>query len=330
MKKTFIIAELGNAHEGSIGLAKKMIEAVAECGVDAVKFQTHIFEAESLKDAPNSSWFQGESREEYLIRTAFNLEEHKELKKFSEDLGLEYISSSFSLEAIDLLEQVGVKTHKIPSGEVNNLPYLEKLAKTGKKILLSTGMSSWEEIDKAVSILKGTDLVVLQCTTKYPCPAEEAGLDVMLKIKEKYNIPVGLSDHTENIAIPIAAVVLGARVIEKHFTLSKKMYGSDAPYATEPKEFKYMVDCIREVEKSLNSNVDKDKIVEGLKETKVIFEKSVVSAKELKKGTKLTMEDLSFKKPGDGIHVKNYKEIIGKELNKDVPEDYKFKQEDLI
>lgn len=334
MKKTYIIAEIGNSHEGSIGLAKQFIKVASECGVDAVKFQTHIFEAESLPDAPNPPYFKDETRKEYFERTAFNLEQWKELKRYAEEeCGVDFFSSPFSLEAVDLLEEVGIGIYKIPSGEVNNIPLLEKIAKTGKKVLLSSGMSNWKELDEAVEVLQSNgckDLVVLQCTSEYPCPPEEAGLNVIDELKERYkNIEVGYSDHTLGFAIPIAAVVKGATVIEKHFTLSKNMYGSDARFATEPHEFKRLVEEIRALEQALQNKIDKDKKAEELREMKIIFEKSIVAARSLKKNTIISFNDLAFKKPGDGIPARDYKKIIGKKLLKDVNENYKLQWEDI-
>lgn len=334
MKNTYIIAEIGNSHEGSVGLAKQFIKSAAECGVDAVKMQTHIFEAESLLDAPNPPYFKDETRKDYFERTSFTWEQWKALKDYSEkDLKIDFFSSPFSLEAVDLLEKVGMDTYKIASGEVNNIPLLEKIAKTGKRVLLSSGMSSWMELDEAVNTLQSNgckDLVVLQCTSEYPCPPEEAGLNVLSEIKKRYeSVTVGYSDHTMGIAVPLAAVIKGATVIEKHFTLSQNMYGSDAMNSTEPEEFKNLVDEIRKVETVLSNNIDKDEKVKSLGEMKMIFEKSIVSSRPLKKSDIISFEDLSFKKPGDGISARMYKEIIGKKLNKSILKDYKFKSEDF-
>ena len=330
----YIIAEIGNSHEGSLGLAKQFIKSAAECGVDAVKMQTHIFEAESLLDAPNPPYFKDETRKEYFERTSFTLEQWKALKDYSEkDLGINFFSSPFSLEAVDLLEKVGMDTYKIASGEVNNIPLLEKIAKTGKRVLLSSGMSNWMELDEAVDTLQSNgckDLVVLQCTSEYPCPPEEAGLNLIGEIKKRYkDITVGYSDHTMGIAVPLAAAIKGARVIEKHFTLSQKMYGSDAMNSTEPEEFKNLVDEIRKVEIVLSNDIDKDEKVKSLGEMKMTFEKSIVSSGPLKKSDIISFDDLSFKKPGNGIPARMYKEIIGKKLNKSINKDYKFKLEDF-
>jgi len=326
MKKVRIIAEIGNTHEGSLGLAKQFIVAAAACGVDAVKFQTHIFEAESLESAPNPSYFQDETRKQYFERTSFNLEQYKLLKEFAEkDCNVEFLSSPFSIEAVELLLNVGVSTFKIPSGEVSNIPMLEYIAKTGSNVILSSGMSSWAELDLAVEVFKDkSKLVILQCTSEYPCLPENAGLNVMTEIKNRYNCEVGFSDHTLGIGVPLAAVVLGASIIEKHFTLSNQMYGSDAKNSTEPNEFKALVDNIRAAESATQSNIDKDIIVNNLKDMKNVFEKSIVSAVELKKGHEIKLEDLAFKKPGDGISARDYKNIIGKTVVETIPKNQKL------
>ena len=318
MKQTVIIAEIGNTHEGSVGLAKCFVKAAAECGVDAVKFQTHIFEAESLPDAPNSPYFKNETRKEYFDHTGFDIKQWKGLRRYAEDeCGVEFFSSPFSFEAVDLLEQVRVKTYKIASGEVSNLPLLIKVVRTGKKVLLSSGMSTWAELDEAVKTLQNNgcgDLIVLQCTTEYPCPPENAGLNIMREMKERYGIPVGFSDHTLGVAVPIAAVCLGACVIEKHFTLSKLMYGPDARFSATPEEMKVLVDNIRAVERTLGNRIDKDAKVAKLSQMKITFEKSIVAACDIPVGTIIEGKHLAYKKPGDGIPAREFQKIVGKKV----------------
>jgi sialic acid synthase SpsE len=327
-RRCFVIAELGNTHEGSIGLAKCFIKAASDCGADAVKLQTHIFEAESLPDAPNPPYFNNESRKEYFERTSFDLEQYKELKRYAEEqCSVEFISSPFSLEAVDLLESVGVSTYKVASGEVSNIPLLVKLAEKDKKILLSSGMSHWAELDEAVDALcRGgcKDVVVMQCCSEYPCPVEHAGLNVMMDMKRRYNLPVGFSDHTLGIAIAIAAAACGAVVIEKHFTLSKKMYGSDAKSSATPEEFEALVGGIRDVEKALSNEVDKDKTARSLSQMKVIFEKSIVAACDLEAGSILGENHLAYKKPGDGIPAKKFRQLIGRRMVKPAPKNAKL------
>ena len=321
MKKTKIIAEIGNTHEGSVGLAKQFIKAAAECGVDAVKFQTHIFEAESLPTAPNPPYFKDETRKDYFERTSFSLQQYQILKRFAEEeCNVEFFSSPFSIEAVDLLVELGISTIKIPSGEVSNIPMLEYIAKvTDATIILSSGMSSWNELDEAVDVFKNkNELVILQCTSEYPCLPENAGLNVMQEIRERYGCAVGFSDHTLGIGVPITAVAMGASVIEKHFTLSKQMYGSDAKNSTEPNEFKLLVEGIRSAEIAKGSKIKKDIKVLQLAEMKKVFEKSIVSKNSLSAGHVLTFEDLCFKKPGDGIPAKMYNMLIGKKITTDI------------
>ena len=328
MKQTFIIAEIGNTHEGSVGLAKCFIKAAADCGVNAVKFQTHIFKAESLPNSPNPPYFKNESREEYFERTGFDLERWQDLKQYTEDeCGVAFLSSPFSLEAVDLLEQIGIRSYKIPSGEVSNIPLLIRIAKTGKRTLLSSGMSSWAELDEAVKTLKDNscnDLTLLQCTSEYPCPPESAGLNILREMKERYNLPVGFSDHTLGIAVPIAAVCLGAVVIEKHFTLSKSMYGPDARFSVTPEEMKVLVDNIRSVENALGNKIDKDAKVAQLVHMKMTFEKSIVAACDIPAGTVLKEKHLAYKKPGDGIPAREFRKVVGKKTLNNIPANTKL------
>ena len=328
-----VIAEIGSTHEGSVGLAKCFIRSAADCGVDAVKFQTHIFGAESLLDAPNPPYFRNESRKDYFERTSFCKEQYLELKRYAEEeCGVDFISSPFSIEAVELLEEVGINTYKIPSGEVTNIPLLERVAGTKKKILLSSGMSSWEELDQAISVLKSQgseDIVLLQCTSIYPCPPKLSGVNLLEKMKKRYSLPVGFSDHTLGVSIPIYAVASGATVIEKHFTLSKKMYGSDAKNSTEPEEFKMLVDSIRSVEEAISSDHDKNTVSPEILEMKTVFEKSVVSAVDIKKSTILNESMLTMKKPGTGIPPSKLNLLLGKVVLRDIPMDSIIKLEDV-
>ncbi len=318
-----IIAEVGNSHEGSLGLAKCCIKAAADAGVDTVKFQTHIFDAESLPDAPNPPYFKDESRKEYFDRTAFDEAGWRKLKEYAEqECGVRFLSSPFSLEAVDLLEAVGVERYKIPSGEVSNIPYLIRLGETGKPVLLSSGMSRWEELDAAVETLKThgcPEIVLLQCTSRYPCPPEQAGLNNIALLRERYGLPVGFSDHTQGPAVAVVALTLGAVAVEKHFVLSKRMYGPDAPFSAEPDELAELVAQLRDAEKALQASVDKDAMAADLSGMKEVFEKSIVTARALQAGTTLTLDDLRFKKPGDGVPASRYEAFLGKTMTCDVP-----------
>lgn len=328
-KQLTIIAEIGSVHDGSFGNAMKAIEAAAASGADVVKFQTHMAEAETLPNAPMPSYFKGEPRLEYFRRTAFSLPQWKEIATHCAAQGVGFLSSPFSLEAVDLLEEVGVQAYKIPSGEVSNLPLLEKVAGTGKLVYLSSGMSNWAELDAAVAVLrKGGPLVVMQCSSAYPCPPERVGLNVMQAMAGRYGIPVGFSDHTLGMAACVSAAALGAVVVEKHFTFSKLMYGSDARHSMEPAEFKQFCATVREAATIAAHPVDKDDLSD-YQEMKNIFEKSIVAARAVRTGTALTHADLAFKKPGDGIGAARYAELIGKRLLRDVPPNHKFSWEDL-
>ncbi|MBC8392843.1 MAG: N-acetylneuraminate synthase family protein [Deltaproteobacteria bacterium] len=333
IREIFIIAEVGNTHEGSLELARCFIKAVADCGADAVKFQTHIFDAESLPDAPNPPYFRDESRKRYFERTAFEPEQYADLIRYTEqECGLEFISSAFSATAVELLEDVGVKRYKIPSGEVTNTPLLEKIARTGKPVLLSSGMSNWKELDRAVEVLKGNgcgDLTVLQCSSFYPCPPQKTGLNIIQELQNRYGIKTGFSDHTMGVWAAIAAVVLGANVIEKHFTLSQSMYGSDAKHSLEPDGFKRFVEAIREVSLAVGNSVDKDAIADELQDMKRIFEKSIVSGQDIPEGIQVNADMLCYKKPGDGLSPDRVGDVVGKTAKIDIAKNTQIRMEML-
>jgi sialic acid synthase SpsE len=321
-----VIAEIGNTHEGSVGLAKQFIKVAAECGVDAVKFQVHNFEAESLLSAPNPVYFQDETRKDYFERTSFLINEWSEIKNYAESkCGVEFLASPFSNEAVDLLDSLDIKTFKIASGEVTNLPMLKKIGQLKKSVLLSSGMSNWCEIDSAVQCLTDNgcdDLTILQCTSDYPCLPENSGLNILDEIRIRYpKHKIGYSDHTLGVAIPIAAACKGATLIEKHFTLSKKMYGSDAQFSSEPDEFKALVDALRGVERGLNCDINKDTKARSLGTMKNTFEKMIVAATDLPKGTIIKESDLAYKKPMNGISASKYKLVIGQEVQQDLLKD---------
>lgn len=324
-----IIAEIGSVHDGSFGNACKLIDLCKEVGADVVKFQTHIASAETLRDAPMPPYFTGEPRYEYFERTAFTLEQWKKLKAHCDEAGIEFLSSPFSIEAVRLLESIGIARYKIPSGEVTNLPMLEVIAETGKPILLSSGMSSWKELDEAVALIKNHHdrITILQCTSEYPCPPEQVGLNLLGDYAAHYNLPIGFSDHTMGIEAPIAAVILGATVIEKHITFSHRMYGSDATHSLEPEEFHDMVRAIRSVEAMLQHPIVKD--TARYKEMKDVFQKSIVTVRAIPAGTTLTEEMLALKKPGTGISAKNWKTMLGRKAKRDIPPDTLLREEDL-
>ncbi len=325
-----MIAEVGSVHDGSLGNAGKLIDAAAACGADAVKFQTHIAAAETIKAAPMPSFFTGEPRYEYFERTGFGLEQWCELKSRCQARGVEFLSSPFSIEAVELLEAVGVARYKVPSGEVTNLPLLEALARTGKPLILSSGMSAWEELDRAVETVRRHHdrLTVLQCTSEYPCPYEQVGLNVMLEMRARYGLPVGLSDHTLTAYASLAAVTLGAKVIERHFTFSRLMYGSDAPHSLEPGEFADLVQGVRAIETMLAHPVQKAD-ASRFGEMKRVFEKSLVALRDIPAGALLTPELVGLKKPGHGLPASRLPQALGRRATRPIAADSLLREEDI-
>jgi N-acetylneuraminate synthase len=318
-----LIAEVGSVHDGSFGNARRLIDLAAGCGADAVKFQTHIAIAESLPNAAAPAYFWSEDRLAYFERTAFTFEEWTGLKAHCERASIAFLSSPFSCQAVDILEAVGVDRHKVPSGEVTNLPLLDAIAETGKPVLLSSGMSSWSELDTAVNrLLRAHDrITVLQCTSEYPCPHEAVGLNAMLEMRERYGLPVGLSDHTLDPYASLAAVALGASVIEKHLTFSRAMYGSDAAHSLEPAEFTELTRGIRSIHTMLASAVDKDATAVRLREMKAVFEKSIVSLVDIPAGTVITTDMIGLKKPGTGLPAARTDDVIGSKALRNIARD---------
>ena len=325
-----IIAEIGSVHDGSFGNARRLIDAAVDAGADTVKFQTHIAEAETLASAPSPAYFSDEPRMDYFRRTSFSLEQWRGLAEHAASRGATFLSSPFSIEAVDLLEQVGMSIYKIPSGEVSNLPLLERIAQTGKPVLLSSGMSDWAELDAAVAVLRPScDVTLLQCSSVYPCQPAQVGLNVIGEMRTRYGLPVGFSDHTLGIAAPIAAATLGASVIEKHFTFSKLMYGSDARHSMEPGDFRVLCSALREVWSMLGHPVDKGDSG-PYRDMKKIFEKSVVTANAVEAGVALERRMLAFKKPGDGIPAAQWRDVIDRILVRSLPKDHKISRDDLV
>lgn len=324
-----LIAEVGSVHDGSFGNAMKLIDVAAACGADIVKFQTHVADAETLPDAPMPSYFKGEPRHAYFTRTAFSTEQWRRLSERCSELGIGFLSSVFAFGSVDILESANVGAYKIPSGEVTNIPLLERVAQTGKPVLISSGMSNWAELQRGIEALKGaSEIVPMQCTTAYPCPPELIGLNVITEMERRFGLPVGYSDHTAGAAASIAAVALGAVCVEKHLTFSKLMYGSDAPNAMEPDAFKGLAAGLREIWQALSHPVDKDD-VGRFADMKLVFEKSIVTARAIPAGAAIAAADLAYKKPGDGIPPGRYREVIGRTTRRDLPSNYKISLEDL-
>lgn len=326
-----IIAEIGMTHEGSLGQAESLVKAAAESGVDAVKFQMHISAEETIHNAPNPPYFKSESRYEFFERTAFDRKQWEELRDYCRNLGLKFIVSPFSIEAVKRLQAIGVDAIKIPSGEVTNIPYLEYIASTDIPVIISSGMSAWDEVLACVDIFekKNCDYAVLQCTSEYPCLPENVNLK-MIEVMQK-TFPgktIGFSDHTEGEWAAVAAWTLGAKIIEKHFTISKKMYGPDAKMSMEPHEMEQLCHSIKQLETALNTPI-KQKEAEDFPEMRKIFQKSIVAKRKIEEGERITEDMLAYKKPGTGLPTKYYKDIIGKKIKRALEEDDIFMYDDI-
>jgi N,N'-diacetyllegionaminate synthase len=318
----YTIAEIGQAHEGSLGILYSYIDAIAQTGVDAVKFQMHIAEAESSEHEPFRVKFslEDETRFDYWKRMGFSLEQWKGIKQHCDTLGLDFICSPFSNLAVDWLEEIGVAQYKIGSGEVTNFLILEKIAQTGKPVILSSGMSSYAELDQTVDFLneRKVDFSILQCTTAYPTMPEYYGLNVIQELKDKYRVPVGFSDHSARIETCIAAAALGASILEFHVVFDRQLFGPDAKASLTISETKDLVLAVKNVATALSNPVDKNKN-SNFSELKQIFEKSLAVNKKLPKNHVITFEDLEAKKPkGFGVDAMRFQEVIGKVLNRDL------------
>ncbi len=262
-----IVAEVGQAHEGSLGMARSYIDAAAGAGADAVKFQTHLADAESTPKEPWRIRFstQDETRYDYWKRMEFTEPQWNELRTHAHEKSLRFISSPFSVEAVDLLARIDVDVYKVASGELTNVPLLEAIASQSKPTILSSGMSPWEEIDRAFEILTGSGapVAVLQCTSEYPCPPELVGLNVIEELRSRYSAPVGLSDHSGTIFPGLAAATLGIQVLEIHVTMSRQMFGPDVPASVTIDEFETLVEGIRFIERAMANPVDKSEMAAG-------------------------------------------------------------------
>ena len=318
--KTFIIAEAGVNHNGKMRIAKKLIKMAASAGADCIKFQTFTAAASHIKNAQKANYQKKNTdKKETLYKMVKKLElskkEHLELKKICKFNKIEFLSSAFDIESIKLINSIGVKRFKIPSGEINNLPYLRFIGKFNKKIILSTGMASLKEIRDAIKILikSGTEkkkITILQCNTEYPTPYRDANLHAMKTIKDKLKVNIGYSDHTKGIEVPIAAVALGAQIIEKHFTIDKNLRGPDHSSSINFKELKLMVSSIRNIEQAKGHG----KKVPSLSEKKNLktVRKSIVAKIAIKKGEKFSIKNITVKRPATGLSPMTWDKAIGK------------------
>lgn len=323
-----IIAEIGSVHDGSFGNAKKLIQAAKNAGADFVKFQTHIASAETTRDAPSPAYFKDESRFDYFNRISFDLKQYKELIRFSNSIKIKLITSPFSIEAVKIIKNLKIKIIKIPSGELTNFPMLDFINKNKFEVILSTGMSNYDEITEAINRLKNCKLTLMQCTSLYPCPNNSVGINVLEEFKNKFNLDIGFSDHTEGYAASIVATYIGSKYIEKHITFSKMMYGSDAKFAMEFKEFEIFCREIRNIDEIKKNPVNKNDI-RKFNKFKNVFQKSIYLNKDLKKNDIIKLKHLSFKKPDTGISAMDYEEILNKKIKKNLSKNHKFKWSDF-
>lgn len=336
MKKSspYIIAEIGQAHDGSLGVLYSYIDALAKTGVDAVKFQMHIAEAESSMHEPFRVKFslEDETRFDYWKRMGFSLAQWKGIKQHCDSLRLDFICSPFSNLAVDWLEEIGVTQYKIGSGEVTNYLILEKIARTGKPVILSSGMSSYDELDKSVAFLRErkVNFSILQCTTAYPTTPHDFGLNVIQELRNRYQVPVGFSDHSARTETCIAATALGATILEFHAVFDRELFGPDAKSSLTLTEIKELVISTRNIAIALNNPVDKSSNTD-FTSLKQIFEKSLAVNKDLPQNHILSFDDLEAKKPrGLGVDASLFQEIIGKKLNKDLKQWDFLNVEDLV
>lgn len=327
MSRVFVIAEAGVNHNGDMKIAKQLIDAASVAGADAVKFQTFKAEKIVCKNAKKAGYQlettdQSETQFDMLKKLELTEQMHNELIEYCNKKKIMFLSTPFDLESIKLLSKLGMQIFKIPSGEITNLPYLREIARQQKKVILSTGMSSMEEVKAAVAVLKengAEDITLLHCNTQYPTPVQDVNLLAMVKMREELGIPVGYSDHTQGTEIPIAAAALGAAVIEKHFTLDKNMEGPDHKASLEPDELRQMVEGIRRVEFALGDGIKQ--MSESEKTNAVIARKSIVAAMNIKKGEIFTEANLTTKRPGNGISPMRWDEFMGIVADKDYEAD---------
>ena len=329
-----IVGEVSLTHDGSLGQAHAFVDAIAAAGADAVKFQTHIAEAESTPAEPFRIKFsrQDASRYEYWKRIAFSEAHWRGLAEHCRERGVLFISSPFSLEAVELLERVADQAFwKVASGETGNLMLLDRLASTGRPVVLSTGMSPLEEVDAAVERLRsrGAQVGVLQCTTAYPCPPERIGLNMIPFFRERYGCWVGLSDHSATIYAGLAAVTLGIEMLEVHVTLSREMFGPDVPASVTTTELRQLVDGIRFIEKMKANPVDKNLSAAATAPLRAIFTRSIVARMPLSAGTALEEHHLAIKKPGTGLPPGRLPDLLGRRLRRAVTADQQIHEEDL-
>ena len=329
----FVIAEVGQSHDGSLGLAHSYIDAIADTGADAVKFQTHCASDESTLDDVFRVKFsrQDASRFDYWKRMEFSREQWKDLASHANERGLIFLSSAFSVTMLDMLLDIGVSTIKVASGEVTHEPFMEKIKEAGLPVLLSTGMSSWNEIIHCVTSLQADNVPVvpMQCTSQYPTPLEKVGLNILDELRHRFSLLVGLSDHSGSIYPSLAAIARGINVLEVHVTLSREMFGPDTSSSLTLDELKMIIDYRSAVLTMDNSPINKDCVAEELSEMRQLFSRSIALVKTLEKGATLTEADITLKKPGSGIPASQIDRVIGQSLLRRVESNRLLKWEDV-
>ncbi|HXV35729.1 MAG TPA: N-acetylneuraminate synthase family protein [Myxococcota bacterium] len=328
-----VIAEVAQNHDGSLGMAHAFIDAAANAGADAIKFQTHIASAESTAAEPWRKPFsdQDATRIDYWRRMEFSESQWSGLREHARKRDLRFVSSPFSLAAAALLTRIGVDAWKVASGEISNPALLDAMTATGLPVMLSTGMSPTREIDAAVQRIQhaGSALAVMQCTSIYPCPPELVGLNLIPVFRERYGCAVGLSDHSATIFAGLAAATLGIEVLEVHLTLSREMFGPDVIASITPAELRQLVDGVRFIERMRAHPADKDALPESVTALRGIFMKSVVAAQGLAAGTRLRTEHLAAKQPGSGIPARELPSLVGRRLRRAVERDTLLSPDDL-
>lgn len=329
MSRVIIIAEAGVNHNGDYEMAKRMVVAAKNAGADYIKFQTAIPKEVISKFAVMADYQKNnvgkeESQLEMCEKIHLPLSAYKSLKEYCDEVGIKFMSTPFDLVSIDTLAELDMDYMKIPSGEITNLPYLRKIAKLSIPVIMSTGMCEPDEIESALNVLtdnglKKGDIILLHCNTEYPTPMCDVNLKAMLEMRDRFGVRVGYSDHTKGIEVPVAAVALGAEVIEKHFTLDKTLPGPDHVASLEPSELKAMVDAIRNVEMALGNG--HKHVTDSERKNISIARKSIVAAHEIKAGDLFTEDNITVKRPGDGISPMMWDEVIGKCAKRDFQED---------
>lgn len=330
-----LIAEIGQAHDGSLGILHSYIDSLSKTGVDTIKFQVHIAEAESseLEEFRIKFSYQDATRYDYWERMSFTFDQWVEIKKHVEDKNINFLATPFSITAVEWLERIGVKRYKIGSGDSNNYLLLNHILKTKKPIILSSGMSSFEEIDFTVNYMKDcADLSILQCTTEYPTSPESLGLNVIGEMKERYkDKKIGFSDHSGNIYPPLAAASLGAEIIETHVVFDREMFGPDSKSSLTIKEFSDLANGLDIIDRAKKAPINKSSIFYN-ENTKKVFSKSLATRKEIKKGDVIKLDDLESKKPriSDGIDISDFETVLGRRAVRDLSQFQFIKKEDVI